>query len=183
MPQHDAPSPRDFETWRAELLATSEIVQDDDQSVSAEEAEARFLRFVELVDGVRGDDPDEVFLALYESLDDREDYGAYQSVLGALARATPERRGRHAVAAVPALLRRAPDMAGDVLGQLAFDRKAAAGFNRACAAHDDARDLTTLAHYIAEEERDGWLSGDRQRGRLQPLPNGRTTSAAGDGVT
>jgi hypothetical protein len=47
----------DIDAWRDEILAVSNIVQDDDESVSDEEAERRFNRFIELVDAVQGDEP------------------------------------------------------------------------------------------------------------------------------
>ena len=55
------------------------LPQDEDDSVPEDEAERRLNRFVELVDAVQGNEPDEVFVTLIETLKDQEDYGAYES--------------------------------------------------------------------------------------------------------
>jgi hypothetical protein len=61
--------------------------------------------------------PDEAFVTLLETLKDQADYGAYESVFQALLRFAPARRGRLIAQGVLPLLRRAPELAGDVLSQ------------------------------------------------------------------
>ena len=159
----------DFAGWRAAILDASDIVQDGDDTVAPEEAERRFNRFIALIDQVQGGEADEVFLTLMETLTDQEDYGAYQSVLGALHRFGPDRRGRLVAEGIVPLLRRAAEQAGDVLGQLAFAEDAAiTAFNRACPERLAADERAELARFIAEQEHgDGWLDNDAQRGRLR----------------
>jgi hypothetical protein len=158
----------DIDAWRDEILAVSNIVQDDDESVSDEEAERRFNRFIELVDAVRGDEPDDAFLTLLETLEDQADYGAYESVFQALLRFSPARRGRLVAQGVLPLLRCTPELAGDVLSQLALDEDAAVvAFNRAIAGRAAPEDLRALSEFIAEQEQGGWLAHDAKRGRLR----------------
>jgi hypothetical protein len=159
---------QDFASWRDELLALSDIPQDDDESVPVREAERRFNRFVQLVDQVQSDDPDTVFLTLMETLKDQDDYGAYEGVFEALLRLSPARRGRVMADGVLPLLRRAPDLAGDVLSQVAFDTdEVVAAFNRACAERATPEERRELSDFIAAQEHDGWLSHEAKRGRLR----------------
>jgi hypothetical protein len=81
----------DLDEWRSELLRTSHIVQDDDDSVPTGEAERRFNRYVKLVDMVTGREPQEVFQAIVDSIRAPEDYGAYEAVHGALWKFPPEK--------------------------------------------------------------------------------------------
>jgi len=159
---------QDIASWRDEILALSDIPQDDDESVPLREAERRFNRFVELVDRVKGDDPDTVFLTLMETLKDQDDYGAYEGVFEALQHLQPARRGRLIADGMLPLLRRAPDLAGDVLTQVALDTdEVVAAFNRACAERALPEERRELSDFIAAQEHDGWLSHEAKRGRLR----------------
>lgn len=155
--------------WREEIIELSNIDQDADTSVSPAEGERRFRRFVELVDGVRGDEEDAVFLTLLETLKDQEDYGAYESVFGALSRFSPNRRGALVARGVLSLLVRDPSHAGDVLAQIAMVDAAAAAFNEELATQDLAERMQ-IAEFIGAEERGGWLNMDERRGKLRVQP-------------
>ena len=54
-----------FEEWRAELLHVGNIVQDEDDSVGWDEREARFNRYVEMLDALQGDEGFEYALAVF----------------------------------------------------------------------------------------------------------------------
>ena len=104
------------------------------------------------------------FETLIETLKDQEDYGAYESVHGAIARFDAERRGRLIAAGNGPLLERSRDLAGNVLSDLAFSEDAAvASFN----GHVAPAEREALARFIAEEEDGGWLDHADKRGRLR----------------
>lgn len=157
----------DFDEWRRELLDVAVIAQDDEPEADLDEAERRFNRFIEMLLAVGGDEPGEVFHAVLETLSDQEDYGAYQTVLGVLAKFEPARRGRLTAEGITGVLDRTETMAGDALGQLAFaDGEAVRTFNQT-AATLPLSDRQRLARFIARQEDGGWLSNEAQRGRLQ----------------
>jgi hypothetical protein len=54
--------------WCAEVIDLGDIVQDSDDSISDDDREQRLNRYVELVDAVAGDEPDEVFRCLLTSV-------------------------------------------------------------------------------------------------------------------
>lgn len=103
-----------------------------------------------------------------DTLTDQEDYRAYESVISAILRFEAERRGRLIAEGISGVLERTEEMAGDVLGQLAYgDDDAVQTINRA-AADLAPPERQRLARFIAEQEaEDGWLARDRQRGRLR----------------
>jgi hypothetical protein len=76
----------EYRSWRRELLRTGRIVQDGDDSVPPEVRQARFHRYLELVEMVEGNDGPEVFGSLIDSMQVGHDYGAYQRTLKALDR-------------------------------------------------------------------------------------------------
>lgn len=76
----------DFDAWRHELLATGDLVQEGDTSVSDEEAGRRYDRYVALADMVDGTEGPRTVGALIASLRAEEDHGAHQAVYGALQR-------------------------------------------------------------------------------------------------
>ena len=96
----------DFDLWRKELLQTGDIVQDGDTSVPQQEKEKRFNRYVEMVKAVSGQEGVEAFITLVESLQAKDDYGAYETTYGALWRFPPgvAARGLVAKAVFAALL-------------------------------------------------------------------------------
>lgn len=142
-------------------------MQDGDDSVTAEEAEVRFNTFISLVDEVTGDERDEVFLTLLECLRPRDDYGAYERVLGALRRFDSGRRGQLTAVGIAPLLEQNEVMAGVVLSDLAFDDDRAVGSFNATTATLPVQQRQRLERFIVEQERaNGWLDGVR-RGRLR----------------
>jgi hypothetical protein len=155
--------------WREEVLAVSDVVQDGDESVPDSEREARFNRFVALVSDVEGNEDDAVFFTLLETLTDQEDYGAYEAVFGALSRFPPERRGSLAAHGASSLLARAPELAGDLLSQIAFSRDGTVdAFTEEFSRIADAEERGRMTAFIAEQERGaGWLDHDDKRGQLR----------------
>ena len=92
--------------WRSELLRTSDIVQDGDDSVSWEEREERFTRYVGLLEMVTGKEPQEVFQTVVDSIRVPDDYGAYETAHNALWSFPPEKFADYFVAALPRLISR-----------------------------------------------------------------------------
>jgi hypothetical protein len=157
----------DYRSWRRELLRTGRIVQDGDESVRPEVRQARFHRYLELVERVEGGEGPEVFQSLIDSMQVRHDYGAYQRTLGALDRFPRTQFVEYLVAALPGLIRRQPQWAGDLLCCFVCLR-AATGyvwqFNRCLARSSPAR-RAAIRRFIRAEEADGWLQ--EHRGVLQ----------------
>ena len=152
--------------WRTEVLAASHIVQDEDETIPAEEAERRFLRFVELLGVVDGNEDEAVFQTLLECLRPQDDYGAYQTLLSALWRWPPDLRGQYAARHLQQLVELNPEMAGDVLANIGSDQVAARAFNAATASLQDA-ERRSLQAFIEQEEADGgWLDRSDLRGTL-----------------
>lgn len=118
-----------FQDWRKELLFVGNIVQDGDKSVPQPEVEERFNRYVQMVDSVTGNEGVEAFSALVDSLQAKDDYGAYQSTYGALRRFPVTVAAQGLVEALPRLIGRHRECAGDILAQLANGTKGA-GFAR-----------------------------------------------------
>src|SRR5271157_2602557 len=151
----------DFDVWRKELLQTGDIVQDGDTSVPQEAAEKRFNRYVEIVEAVSGQEGIEAFIALIESLQAKDDYGAYETTYRALWRFPPSVAGHGLVAALPRLIERQPDHAGNILGQIvnsALDQDSAilSAFRGALgSASADAQ--KAIMDFVVREENDGWL--------------------------
>jgi TPR repeat protein len=164
---------RDLDAWRTELMETGDIPQDADESADPAEAERRTLRYIELLEMVEGDEPDEVFLALVDSMQAKDDYEVYQTTYGvAHERFAPERVGQLLLTALQrGFVERDPDRAGDWLGQLAFlgsDSAAVQSFNAAWScASQDSRDR--ILAFVLENEDDGWLSAGSQVGVLRPV--------------
>jgi len=98
--------PNEFKKWRSELIATGQIVQDDDEGPSEEEGVSRFDRYVELIDAVTGAEGQEVFQAIIDSIHAIDDYGAYEGTYNALWCFPPAQAGVWMAEAFPALFRR-----------------------------------------------------------------------------
>lgn len=159
------------EEWRASILTASNVVQDGDDSVPDDVAERRFLEFIDLVDAVDGTEGEAVYRTLLECLRPQQDYGAYQTLLGALWRWPSSERGQLTARHLPRLVEINPEMAGDVLANVGSDAAAAHAFNAAATALPSA-DLGLLRSFIEQEEVDGgWLDRDDLRGRLGPNRN------------
>jgi len=69
--------------------------------------------------GISGQEGVEAFITLVESLQAKDDYGAYETTYGALRRLPAGVAARGLVASLPRLVKHLPDHAGDILAQLA----------------------------------------------------------------
>lgn len=151
-----------FDKWKAELLHSGAIVQDDDPSVGSDEAEQRFLRYVEMVDAVTGEEGRPVFDALLASATAKHDYGAYQATIGAIFRFPPELRGTWLLENLPWFDDINSEFAGDLLSGMANEGPSAPSVVAFQQAWSDADPTTAAAirRIIDREEElpEGWLS-------------------------
>lgn len=161
----------DFNSWREELLFTGNIIQDDDESVSQLEKEKRFNRYIELVDSVTGTEGVEAFLALIESLRAKDDYGAYQGTYSALRRFPPVVVAKGLIAALPGLIHRQPEYAGDILSQVANSTSGEGLALLSAFRKEFAKAKTStrkvIEDFVTQEENGGWLDG-RRKGVIRP---------------
>jgi hypothetical protein len=153
----------DFETWRRELLHTGDIVQDGDKSVPQPERERRFNRYIEMLEAVSGQEGIETYIAILDSLQAKQDYGAYQRTYGTLRRFPPSVAGQSLVAALPRLIKRQPNCAGDILSQLARsphqESLAVLSAFKSALAAASADAQKAIMDFVIREESDGWLDG------------------------
>ncbi len=162
---------KDFESWKAELLFTGNIIQDGDKSVDFDERHRRFMRFVEMVDALTGNEGSLAVDALFESIQVNYSYGAYHSIDHALAR-FPEMEYLSGLArALPRLIENLPDQAGEQLVSVAngMDGKweyQISIFNR-IVSESTADIKAAIISFVREQERDGWL--DHRVGVLCPF--------------
>ena len=145
----------------SELIACGRIVQDNDASVSVEEAEHRFNRYVELVDSIRGTEDVRTARALLSSMQAVHDYGAYQAALGKLVFGFPPSVVSEAVVAeAPRLIIELPQWAGEVLNMLVQaqgkSEELVLAFNSKLA-HAPAAEREAIIRFIRAQEREGWL--------------------------
>ena len=147
--------------WCEEVVQLGAIAQDDDDTVSEQAAVERFDRYVELIDMVDGDEPQEVFQAIVDSIRSDEDYGAYEATYNALWRFPPDKYAEYFVGALPRFIRRYGDSSGRFLLGLvgwAVDSHLPP-FNEALAqASPEAR--TVILDYVRTQEREGWFEDD-----------------------
>jgi hypothetical protein len=152
----------DFDAWRAELLSTGAIVQDADESVLWPERERRFNRYLELLEAVAGTEGLEAACTLIQSMQAREDYGAYQSTQRVLGRFPSVIYVAALIRELPSLISRQPDWAGELACSLANSvgtpsEPDISEFRRQLAgAERDQR--TPIRRFLEQQERDGWLS-------------------------
>jgi hypothetical protein len=150
--------------WELELVQTGKIVQDGDISVSPDEAEKRFSRYVELVDMVEGDEGPEVVKALVRSIQVRYDYGAYQGTMNAILDRFPmELMVPVLLSELPDLIQRQPEWAGDIINQVTHQDNTAAKvvvrlFNKEVSKLSP-QDRQSIMKFIRQEENGGWLEG------------------------
>lgn len=109
----------DVDDWKVELLFSGRIVQDGDETVSPDEAERRFNRYIKLVEMVEGDEGQNVFQALVDSIQADEDYGAYQATMGAAEKFPEPKYAQYLIEALPALIKCQPDWAGNFMVSIA----------------------------------------------------------------
>ena len=152
-----------FEEWRAELLHVGNIVQDEDDSVGWDEREARFNRYVEMLDALHGTEGFEYALAVIESLQAENDYGAYQIAGHAAWRFGEVSYCKALVQELPRLIDTLPDWAGDFLVSIANgkdtpDESTIRVFNHLLSELDvDVKQK--VDEFIRKEEASGWLRG------------------------
>jgi hypothetical protein len=159
----------DFESWRSELIQKGRIPSDD-EAVDRDAAGRDCLRYVELVDMVRGTEGIVAFEALLESMQVEEDYEVYETTIGALQRFPGDIAGDRLFAGWRDLSHRCGSRAWDLLSLLAmgcFQPPAINAFNLAWARApvEWRRELLAL---VLEQEQKGWLDSDKKRGVLRP---------------
>jgi hypothetical protein len=163
--------PFDLETWKTELLETGRIVQDGDNSVSPEEAERRFNRYIELVEQVNGSEGMEAIAALLQSIQVKDDYGGYQVTYRILSRFPDKQMIEVFVSELPSLIARQPDWAGDFLVGFANGKDTKWDyllqmFNAEVASSAPAV-RQPIVDYVRSQEPAGWLR--RRVGVLCPV--------------
>lgn len=163
----------DFTAWREEVLFTGAIPQDGDTSIDAAEAERRCDRYVELLEMIEGDEGDEVFQTIIDSMVAEDDYEVYQASLRIAFRFS-DRFGSLLFRALKAgFLDRDPERAADWLGQLAFlgaASSAVRAFNTEWSKADQpfSGRLAEFVEINETDDEDGWLSTPQQMGVLRP---------------
>ncbi|SBV37670.1 conserved hypothetical protein [uncultured Stenotrophomonas sp.] len=108
-----------FEEWRSELLHVGNIVQDADHSIGWDEREDRFNRYIEMLDALTGEEGFEHVLAVFESLQAEDDYGAYQTAGHAAWRFGEIPYCKALIHELPRLIVALPYWAGDFLVSIA----------------------------------------------------------------
>jgi hypothetical protein len=155
----------DHNAWECELVATGLIVQDNDNSVSPEEAERRFNRYVALTDLVQGDEGVAVATALVRSIQVEHDYGAYQNTINKLVFSFPPEQVAEAVLTeLPRLIQYCDRWAGDILSFLTRTKNLAPvltfEFNEALKVSTPSIQAVVLK-FIRAQEVEGWLEDKR----------------------
>jgi len=151
----------DFDAWKSELIFAGNIVQDGDDTVSDTERHARFMRYIELLDAVDGSEGIDAARAIIQSIQARDDYGAYQTTQHALGRFPPSVSLQALIDELPSLIDRQRDWTGELLCSLAN----AVGTEW----EPDIEEFNALlreapksvgqviSDFIADEEEGGWL--------------------------
>jgi hypothetical protein len=156
-------------SWESELVQTGRIVQDGDTSVSQQEAERRFERYLALVGMVDGSGGLRAARALVRSIQVQHDYGAYQRTMNKLLFSFPaDVTAEVLVAELPRLIADLPDWAGDLLSSITqaspMTESLVASFNTAVAsAAPDVR--RQVLEFIRQQEQGGWL--EHRKGLLR----------------
>lgn len=151
----------DFATWKEELLFTGRIVQDGDYSVHPDEAHRRFLRYCELIEQLDGSEGPKAIEVLFQSVQMKDDYGAYQTTYRIMGRFPDRDFIEIFVRELPSLIARLPDWAGDFLvgvanGQGGKWEYQVGMFNNAVASAPPAT-RSAIVSYVRGQEISGWL--------------------------
>ncbi|MFO6421802.1 hypothetical protein [Motilimonas sp. KMU-193] len=151
-----------FAKWKEELLFVGNIVQDSDDSVSCGESELRFNRYIEMLDSLSGNEGSEYALAIFQSIQAVDDYGAYQTAGKVAWKFGEEAFCASLLHELPRLIQDLPDWAGDFLvaianGQDTEYQSTINLFNKLFASIPKD-DQAMIYAYIASEEKSGWLS-------------------------
>lgn len=98
-----------FEQWKSELLHVGKIVQDSNKSISPDESERLFNRYIEMLDELTGTEGYEYALAVFESVQMVDDYGAYQTAERAAWRFGEDMFCRALLQELPRFIKTLPD--------------------------------------------------------------------------
>ncbi|MEU9688787.1 hypothetical protein [Amycolatopsis japonica] len=152
--------------WKVEIIECGDLVQDDDEVTSQDEAELRWNRYVELADSVTGDEGSAGVAAIVCSLKAKEDYGAYQSAHAALSRFPGKDLGEGVVQATSDLLVIPKDNSGNILMLLVYAGTVAVNsFNEALRVADQGT-RSGFRQLIEFHESGEWLSDATRRNVL-----------------
>jgi hypothetical protein len=151
-----------FEEWRAELLELGDIVQDIDETVSVQEAERRFNRYLAMLEGLNGNEGFEYALAVFESIRAEQDYGVYQVAERAAFRFGEVVYCKVLMHELPRLIDTLPALAGDFLVSIANGQGTAQQgvintFNKLLTELEPSASIK-IRSFIAKEENGGWFS-------------------------
>lgn len=152
----------DIAAWKEELLFTGRIVQDEDHSVDPDEKHRRFLRYIELMELIDGSEGPEALAALIQSVQMRNDYGAYQTTYCIMGRFPDKEFIEGLVHELPSLIARQPEWAGDFLVGIAngqggkWDYQIAMFNNAVASASPSVR--RAIVNYVRSQEPSGWFS-------------------------
>lgn len=150
-----------YTAWEIELIETGRIVQDDDKSISPEEAEFRFIRYMNLVDLVEGVEGIVAARALLRSIQAKHDYGAYENTINKLVFLFPPEQVVEAMLTeFPRLIQNNECWAGELLSFITRTQNLAPvlifEFNEAL---NLAAPIiqTKIIQFIRAQEAEGWL--------------------------
>jgi hypothetical protein len=150
-----------FKDWKEKLLLYGRIVQDGDSTVTPEEAERRFNRYIEILEELDGTEGEEVLAALFQSIQVEHDYGAYQTLWHTMARFPEDQFFTVLVNRLPTLIKQLPDWAGDILVGIANGQDTKWEyqiqiFNDAVI-NTSAANRELIIEYIRVQEESGWF--------------------------
>lgn len=150
-----------FNEWKDELLLVGNIVQDSDESISQEEAESRFNRYIEMLDAIDGSEGEKHAKAVFASIQAVDDYGAYQTAESAVWKFGEEIFCIALLHELPRLIKDLPDWAGDFLVSIANaqdteHKSIIHTFNNQISKLPTNK-KDAILKFIQEQETEGWL--------------------------
>ena len=150
-----------FKIWRDKLLFVGNIVQDEDDTVPSDEAELRFNTYIEMLESITGTEGEEYALAIFESVQAIEDYGAYQTTGRAAWKFGEEVYCKALIQELPRLIKRLPDWAGEFLVSIANGKDSEYEstiytFNKLLSI-SSAEVKKLINDFIQSQEKSGWL--------------------------
>lgn len=155
MPIHD------FAAWKEELLFCGRIVQDSDDSVHSDEAHRRLLRYCELVEQLDGSEGPDAIAALLQSVQMKDDYGAYQTTYRVMARFPDNEFTAVFIRELPNLIERQPDWAGDFLVGIANGQGGKwdyqIGMFNDAVSSEPPTPRCAIVNYVRSQEGSGWF--------------------------
>ncbi len=154
-----------FDTWRNELILTGKLFQDNGVSPeNLEQDEKQTKRYVELVEMAEGVNEQRVFRALIDSLQVDDDYEVYETTVGVVMSFPPKEFGLWLVEALPSLIVRQPERAGDLLSLMVNNTRL--GDNRIIdfkyALQGSPETIKNqIFSFIRQQEENGWLKNKK----------------------